>query len=296
VTQDTATAGRIFDLGYQPYRGPRQGRARACWAIYSNALRNAFGLGRGNKAKIIPFGLLFLALIPAMIALGIATLLGENFSPIRYSSYMDYTSLLLLLFCATVAPELLCPDRRNRTLSLYFAHAITRLDYVVMKGGALLTALLVITLVPEAILFLGNTFSALDGAKYVRENADVLPRILVAGTLVSVYLAMIALAAAALTSRRVFAAGGLLALFFISQGVAIAIWETFETEAARLIMLVSFGEVPFAATSWVFVVAPGPGSLAARTDLPGALLFAVCLAYAAAALLIVLWRYLNWEP
>ena len=292
----TPDAGQIFDLGYQPYTGPRQGRVRACWSLYSTSLKAAFGIGRGGKAKIIPFALLGFAVIPALIALGIATLLGENFSPIRYSNYLVITSLLLTLFCAVVAPEMLCPDRRNRTLSLYFAHAITRTDYVAMKALALLTALLVIALVPQAILFLGNSFAAVSATRYIRDNLEVIPRIVLAGALVSVFLAALALAAASLTPRRIFAAGGFIALFLISTAVANAIWETFRTEPARWIMLLAFGDLPFAATAWVFGERYSEGSLAARTDLPGAVLFLAVLAYSAVALLIVVWRYLEWEP
>ena len=289
-------AGRIFDLGYQPYRGPRQGRGRACWALYSAGLKAAFGIGRGGKAKIVPFALLGLAVIPAAIALGIAALLDESFSPIRYSNYLETTSLLLTLFCAAVAPELLCPDRRHRTLSLYFAHAIGRLDYAAMKALSLLTALLAIALLPQAILFVGNTLAAEDNLAYVRDNLDLVPRILLAAGMVSLYLAMVALAVASLTPRRIFAAGGFIALFFISTATANVLWETFETEPARATMLFALGELPFAATSWVFGERYGPGSLADRTDLPGALLFLAVLTWAAAGLLVVVWQYLRWEP
>jgi ABC-2 type transport system permease protein len=291
-----AGAGQIFDLGYQPYEGPRQGRGRSLWAIYSYSLRTAFGIGRGGKAKIIPFTLLGLAIIPAAIALGIATLLGESLSPIRYSNYLETTSLIQTLFCATVAPELLCPDRRNRVLSLYFAHAITRLDYAVMKGAALLGALLVMALLPQVLLFLGNTLAAKDGFAYLRDNLDVLPRILTAGVLLSVYLAGLSLAVASLTPRRIFAAGGFIALFLISTATANVIWETFETQPSRAAMFFALGDLPFAATSWVFGVAYGSGSLAERTHLPGALLFAVTAAWAVLGLAVVVWRYLRWQP
>src|SRR3712207_2614972 len=177
MTQQSAPAGQIFDLGYQPYRGPRQGRMRARRTLYANSLRAAFGIGRGGRAKVIPFALLGLALIPAAIQLGIVALLGDAFTPVRYDNYLDSTSLLQILFCATVAPELLCPDRRNRTLSFYFAHALSRLDYAVMKGLALLSALLAIALGPQVLLFLGRTLAAQDGWQYVRDNAEVIPRI-----------------------------------------------------------------------------------------------------------------------
>jgi len=34
----------------------------------------------------------------------------------------------------------------------------------------------------------------------------------------------------------------------------------------------------------------------ARTDLPGALLFLATLAWSALGMLVVVWRYLRWEP
>lgn len=289
-------AGQIFDLGYQPYTGPREGRGRARWSLYTQSLRQAFGIGRGGRAKIVPFALLGFAIIPAAIQLGIVSLLGDQFTPVRYDNYLDITSLLQTLFCATVAPELLCPDRRNRTLSLYFAHAISRLDYAAMKAAALLTALLAIGLGPQVFLFLGRVLASKDSFGYLTDNIDVVPRILLAAGTVSVYLAMLALAVSSLTARRIFAAGGLIALLLISGATSAAIWETFQTDAARAVMLVSLSELPFDATSWIFDVPVGPGSLAGRTDLPGPLLFLATLTWAAIGLLLVVRRYVTWEP
>lgn len=288
------SAGQVFDLGYQPYQGARQGRPRALWAIYTSSLRAAFGIGRGGKAKIIPFTLLTLAIMPAAIALGIASLLGENFSPIKYANYLNTISILLSLFCATVAPELLCPDRRNRTLSLYFAHAITRLDYAVMKGLGLLTALLAMSWLPLLILFAGNTFAAKDGGAYLRANVGVLPRATLAALLVSLFLAMLSLAAASLTSRRIFAAGGFIALFLISNVVAFSIWETFKNEPSRYLILLNFAEFPFDAVDWIFN--QRASGMARETGFNRPALFLNTLGWSAASLAVVVWRYLRWEP
>jgi ABC-2 type transport system permease protein len=292
----TAPAGQIFDLGYQPYSGPREGRGRARWALYSTSLKAAFGIGRGGRAKIVPFLLLGAALIPAAIQLGIVAVIGDQFTPVRYDNYLEITSLLQTLFCAVVAPELLCPDRRNRTLSLYFAHAISRLDYAVMKGLALVTALLAIALGPQMLLFVGQMLAAASGLGYLRDNLDLLPRIILAAGLVSVFLGSLALAVASLTARRIFAAGGFIALMLISTATANAIWETFQTDAARPIILAALGELPFAAISWVFDVPYDPDSLAENTDLPGVVLVLATLTWSAGGMLVVAWRYLRWEP
>jgi ABC-2 type transport system permease protein len=290
------TTGQVFDLGYQPYRGPRQGRVRACLALYTNSLKTAFGIGRGGRAKIFPWSMLGISIIPAFIGIGIAALLNQRLAIFRFENWLDITALILTLFSAVVAPELLCPDRRNRVLNLYFAHAITRLDYAAMKGAALMTALLVMTLVPQVVLFLGYAFADRDTVAYVRANAAVLPRVLVAAVTVSLFLGMIALAIASLTPRRILAAGATVAVFLISTATATALWATFESGPARLLMLVSLAELPFAATSWIFGTAYGPQSLAEQTDLPGALLFALTFAYGAAAAALLAWRYARWQP
>jgi len=296
MTTQSTTAGQIFDLGYKPYTGPRQGRGRARWAVYGSSLRSAFGIGRSGWAKVIPFALLAFALVPAAVQLGIRAVIGDQINPIRYDNYLNLTALLQMLFCATAAPELLCPDRRNRTLSLYFAHAISRLDYALMKGLALLTALLAIALGPQVLLFVGEVLAATSAPDYLRDNAEMIPRIVLSAGLVSLYLAMLALAVASLTARRIFAAGGIIALFLIGTATANVIWETFQTDAARAAVLVAFGDLPFGAVSWIFDVPYDPDSLVARTDLPGALLFLATLAWSALGMLVVVWRYLKWEP
>lgn len=292
----TTSAGQIFDLGYQPYTGPRQGRGRARLALYSSSLKMAFGIGRGGRAKIIPFLLLGAALVPAAIQLGIVAVIGNQFSPIRYDNYLNITSLLQILFCAIVAPELLCPDRRNRTLSLYFAHAISRLDYALMKGLALFTALLSIALGPQALLFVGHMLAAGSALDYLKDNLDVIPRILLSCALVSLLLGSLALAIASLTARRIFAAGGFIALMLISTATANAIWETLQTNGARVTMLFALGDLAFSAVTWIFDAPFDPGSLAAQTDLPGALLVLATLTWTVGGLLVVAWRYLRWEP
>jgi len=166
----------------------------------------------------------------------------------------------------------------------------------VMKGLALLTALLAIALGPQIFLFVGRLLASKDSWGYLTDNVDVIPRILVAGTLVSLFLAMLALAVSSFTSRRIFAAGGFIALLLISTATANAIWETFETGPARVVMLFALGDLPFGATSWVFGAGYGPGSLAERTNLPGALLFLTTLTWAALGMVVVVWRYLRWEP
>jgi ABC-2 type transport system permease protein len=56
-----ALEGTVFDIGYQHYSGPREGRNRARFAVFKDGLRNSLGFGRGAWAKVLPW--LFIALL-----------------------------------------------------------------------------------------------------------------------------------------------------------------------------------------------------------------------------------------
>ncbi len=289
-----AAQGRIYDLGYQPYEGPRQGRRRALVTLFRTGLKRAWGLGRPFRAKIAPWLLAAIALLPALIALGIAALIAEELSPYRYENYYGVIARIILLFCTVVAPELLCPDQRQRVLALYFSRGITRLDYVGARLAALVTALLLMCLSPQVFLFLGNTFVVDDVFDYLTDNLDILPRILGAALLISLYFSSIALAVAAHTNRRVWAAGGFIALMLVSTAVVSSVFATLENEPSKYLTLLAFSEAPIIATNVIFEAEPN--SLAEATGLSPNLWLFASLAYTAAAIAILVRRYLKLHP
>ena len=147
-TSASGPGGSIYDLGYQSYQGPRLGRRSAVVALYTQSLRACFGIGRGGRAKIAPFTLAGLAILPAVLAVGFAALAAqagpggdaiEQASPIRYDSYHGLVSVLIMLFCAAQAPELFGRDQRYGVLPLYFSRVLTRTDYALAKVGGLMT-------------------------------------------------------------------------------------------------------------------------------------------------------------
>jgi hypothetical protein len=95
-TLASSPGGSIYDLGYQGYHGSRVPRSGVVMALLWQTFRACYGIGRGARAKIVPLSLAALALIPAIVAVGIALLIAqagpgaarfESFSPIRYSTY-----------------------------------------------------------------------------------------------------------------------------------------------------------------------------------------------------------------
>ena len=104
-----------------------------------SALR-ALGAKRGWKAKVIPIALTLVAFFPVLIVLGLRALFASSINDnlatvLPYSDYAGIVGLVILVFAVVVTPELLCPDRRDGTLALYFATAISRTDYVARQGA-----------------------------------------------------------------------------------------------------------------------------------------------------------------
>src|SRR5262249_14671510 len=142
----TAPNGTVFDIGYQRYTGDREGRSRARRAVFKDGVRAALGLGRGPRAKVLPWffiGLMSaIALLMAMVG-GAADRLGGPGSAQRmnlpsHSDFYGIASIILFLFAALVAPELLCRDRREGVINLYLVRPLTGSDYVVSRWLAFL--------------------------------------------------------------------------------------------------------------------------------------------------------------
>ena len=169
-------AGTIYDLRYQHYEGVRRPYGASLLALYIDSLRLAFGIGRKLVYKLAPLSLLGIAVIPAVIALGVASIADDDLSPYRYDNYYQLIFVLILLYCAAVAPDLVGRDVRNRTLALYISRGISRLDYIAVKLAALVTATLLFSLIPQLFLFVGNVLAAPDNVEYFWDHLEVLPR------------------------------------------------------------------------------------------------------------------------
>ena len=90
-------SGQVFDLGFRRYEGQREGRRRAVLAVYKDGLRTAMGLGRGGKAKILPWLFIAASIIPALVfalIAGAVDRLAADFSEaLDLPSHADYYSI-----------------------------------------------------------------------------------------------------------------------------------------------------------------------------------------------------------
>ena len=227
--------GEVYDIGYRHYEGPREGRNRARFALWTNGVRTALGLGRGARAKVLPILLFAATMAPAAVFVLMATFAeGFGVSDVLdvpgHADYYDIVSILVLLFSAIIAPELLCADRRSQVLQLYLVRPLTPTDYVAGRWLAFFTIVLALVYSGQIVMFVGFTFAAEEPLDYIRENWLDVPRFLAAGAVVAVFVTTIPLAVSGFTARRAYAAGFVIGLFIISSAAANSLTGCTERE------------------------------------------------------------------
>lgn len=231
----TQRTGELFDLGYQHYDGPREGRMRARKAVFFDGFRTTLGLGRGAGAKVLPMLLFTAAMAPAVILAMIASLTDGLLEVPGHPLYYEIVSTVLFIFAAIIAPELLCPDRRNGVISLYLVRPLSITDYLAARWLAIFAITLLLVYSGQIVLLAGLVLSAADPLDYMRENWLDIPRILAAGFLLAAFITTLPLAVSAFTDRRAIAAAVVIGIFVISAaagGILTGCDESRETNEA----------------------------------------------------------------
>ena len=288
---DAPGTGSIYDLGYRHYDGVRLGRRHAIWALYVHSLRNVFGVGRSFWAKAAAFGILAIALIPAVVQLGIATIAPQDVEIVAPEDYYGTIEPLLAVFCAIVAPELVGRDQRTHTLPLYFSRALMRDDYAFAKYMALVTGMLTLTVVPQVLMFTGNASAADNSLDYFRDNWQEIPAIFASAILLSGVVSAVGLVIAAQTPRRAYSTVGILAAFLLVSAIAGSVFEAANRDIGRLIVLLSPFHLARGTTLWIFGADLDPDSQFGRADLPGAAYCVAMLSFTLVMLGLLLRRY-----
>jgi ABC-2 type transport system permease protein len=224
-------ASVIHDLGYQRYDGPRLGRAQIVRALAWHSFRAAFGFGRGAKAKIVPLVALVALCLPAVV--NAFAMSKGNPRLVDYDIYQPtLRDLVMTIFVAVQAPELVSRDLRSRVLPLYFARPIKTIDYPLAKYLAFTGACLVMMWVPLLLLYGGSIANVHGGAAVWAETRALIPGLLV-GLMWSVVLAAISLFLASLTGRRAFATGAVAIFFLLTFTLAEILLQVEGTNAPQ---------------------------------------------------------------
>lgn len=252
--------GTVFDIGYQHYDGPREGRNRARFSVYKDGLKNTLGLGRGARAKILPWlfigVLVMVALVMALIAGTVDRLVGagaaEALDLPSHSDYYGIASIILFIFAAISAPELLCPDRRDGVISLYLVRPLTGSDYIAARWGAFFTVMLLVAWLPQLILLIGLTMGDPEPADYFLDNWLDVPKFLAAGGAIAAYTTTLALLTAGFTTRRAYASAFLVGLFVVSTPFTTGLAEEIGGTAGQWISMFNLSNIPVHVNDVIF--------------------------------------------
>lgn len=294
--------GTVFDIGYQRYEGPREGRGRARIAVFKDGVRAALGMGRGGRAKILPWvfigalvamGLIFALVAGAMYRFGVGELAGQLPS---HSDFYGIASMFFLIFAAVVAPELLCPDRRSGAINLYLVRPLSSTDYVAARWLAFFAVSLFVAWLPQYVLMLGLVMGNPEPMTYLREHWPDAPRILVSGAALAAYTTTLAMLVAAFTTRRAYAAVFLVGLFVISTPFTTALAMETEGPAGQWISMFNLSNIPVHVNDLIFgepgwVTEPAPAG-----QLPDGVLFGWYLLWVVLPAAILVGRYRRLTP
>lgn len=287
--------GEIYDLGYQHYTGPRPGRPHAIQSLVVYSVKRGLGIKKKWTSKIIPTVLYVAAFIPAFIIAGIMAFVPDEIADFDYAGLLGYIQFVLLIFAAALAPEMLCDDRRENVLALYFSRALTRYDYLLAKIGGMALLMGTIAFGPPLLLFVAQVLLAGDPIGYFADHVGDVGRIAVAGSLISVYYAAIGLAVAAYTNRKGVASAIIIGLVLFVTGIANALFDALEGTLRRVVVLFSPLDVIEGVNLWAFGNPGEENYMLREADLPGILYPAAVFAVAAVAAAIMYRRYLAEE-
>ncbi|MGS2643416.1 ABC transporter permease [Streptosporangium sp. LJ11] len=227
--------GVIHDIGYRHYEGPRLGRGHATAALTLHSLRGIFGLGRTARSKIIPFVLLGVMLLPAVVSIAIMALAKQE--GMRYTEYAVVMQAVLAIFLASQSPYAVAPDLRFRVLPLYLSRPVTIWDYVGAKLAAMTTAMFLLLAAPLTVLYIGEVVIDLPGDTHTAEYLTSM-----AGAVCyALLLACLGVAIASFTPRRGLGVAAVIAFYLLASAVSTVLFATLE----------SMGDDTTAAWAWL---------------------------------------------
>jgi len=303
MTKGTAREGTVFDIGYQHYSGPREGRNRARLSVIKDGVRTSLGLGRGALAKVLPWlfvgVLVFIAVIMALVAGAADRLIGPEAEQLNLPSHSDYygiASIIVFVFAAVGAPELLCPDRRDGVINLYLVRPLTGTDYVFSRWCAFFVVMVAVVWLPQTILLLGLCMGDPQPVQYLRDNWLDIPKFLAAGIALSAYTTTLALLVAAFTTRRAYASVFLVGLFVITTPFTTGLAAEIGGTVGQWISMFNLSNIPVHVNDVIFGDVSLITSEAPAAELPAWILVGWYLLWTLVPAGILWMRYRRLSP
>lgn len=293
------TTGTVFDIGYQRYTDAREGRGRSRRAIFKDGVRIALGFGRGGRAKILPW---FFIGVLCVIGLGFALVAGAanrlggpgTAEKVHLPSHADYygiASIILFVFGAVMAPELLCRDKRDGTINLYLVRPVTGGDYVMARWAASFAVMTVAAWLPQLLIFLGLSAGDPTPIVYLQQHWIDVPRFLLAGAAMALYVTTLSMLTASFTSRRAYASVFLVGLFVITSPFTVGLAQQIGGKAGQWISMFNLTNIPVHVNDVIFGTVSSITEDAPARKLGSAILVSWYFVWTLVPGTVLWWRY-----
>lgn len=298
------SAGTVFDIGYQRYTERREGRGRSRRAIFKDGLRISLGLGRGPRAKILPWffiGVLSVMGLVFAIVAGAVDRLGGPGTAQRanlpsHSDYYGIASIIVFVFAAVVAPELLCRDRRDGVINLYLVRPLTGSDYAIARWASFLSVMIVAAWLPQVLLFLGLSAGDPTPVAYLQKHWLDVPRFLAAGVAMALYATTLAMLTASFTTRRAYASVFLVGLFVITTPFTAGMARHIDGSAGQWVSMFNLTNIPVHVNDVIFGDVSQITSEAPARKLGPTILVSWYFVWTIVPAFVLWWRYRRLSP
>ncbi|TAL25306.1 MAG: hypothetical protein EPN99_01820 [Frankiales bacterium] len=230
-------AATLYDVRYSRYAGARESRLRSVLALTRSSATRALGLRRTTGAKVWPFLLVAAAHLPVIAAVGVPLLFDGAPDPLEIMPLAQlpvFTISVTIAFAATTIPSLLTRERRDRVLSLYFSTALSPWEYLAGKVLAAIALMSLVTVAPLVLLVLGSIATSETPLDALRDDGSGILLVLLGGLVIASWFAALGLIAGALTAKRIFAIGGLLAVLLVTPIVFNLLGELTDSDGLRV--------------------------------------------------------------
>jgi ABC-2 type transport system permease protein len=213
-----------------------------------------------------------------------------------HSDFYGIASVIVYVFAALVAPELLCRDRREGVINLYLVRPLTGSDYIAARWLAFFAVMLTTVWLPQVILFLGFSMGDAAPMVYVQTHWLDVPRFLAAGVAMAAYITTLALLTASFTTRRAYAAVFLVGLFVITTPFTIGLASEIEGKVGQWISMFNLTNIPVHVNDVIFGEVSEITEEAPARALGSTILVSWWLAWTAVPALVLWWRYRRLTP
>jgi len=235
---------KIYSQGYRRYDGERTGLPGAIRSLQKQSLREALGMRRPARHKIIPILIILFSYLPAIGFVGFAivakTFGGDTIGDIAkdiipdYADFYGLTNFAVIVLAGLVIPSLLCSDKRNGMLGVYLSSPLNRASYMIGKLWASFLILLTVTLGPPLLLLIALSLQGF-GPESFSDWIKTFGQIVMGSSLIGLFYVLISMAISTFTDRRNIASVIFFAILFGSSAVIAIVQDVTEITFIRLL-------------------------------------------------------------